>query len=120
MQNWRIKKMKDREMEANIKACSKFLRVYRNGDYMQEMSCLFCKISSSFHLSAQDSSEGARKCNFCLWKIIEGEVCEDFSRREFSLMVVSVKHQESWRNLRIPMLRRWKKILKIELARREL
>jgi len=114
MQNWRIKRMKYGEIEANIKACSKFLCVYRKSDYMQEMACLFCKISTSFHLSAQDSPEGARKCNFCLWKIIEGEVCEDFSIREFNLMVASVKHKESWRKLRIPMLRRWKKILQQE------
>lgn len=118
MQNWKIKRMGDGEIKANINACNKFLRVYGGGNYMQETNCLFCEISTSFHLSAQDCPERARKCHFCLWKIIEGESCEYFSRREFGGMVVSVKHKASWQKFRILMLRRWKKILKIELARR--
>lgn len=117
MQNWRIKRMSDKELGASIKACNKFLHVYKKGDCFGSHLCLFCDVSLKFHHKHALSLplDRAKKCDFCLWKIIEAETCEDFSKREFDDLVAGVKGTERWFKLRLPMLRRWKKILKAEL-----
>lgn len=108
MQNWKIKRMKHEEVESNIKICNKFLHIYKKGKYIKEFYCLFCKIIWKFHPKCK------YKCEYCVWEIFEGEECEDFSQRKFELQVADIKHDEKWREVRIPMLKRWKKILQAE------
>jgi len=114
MQNWRIKKMKDGEIKENIKACNKFLRVYKEGKYIKEFYCLFCDIAWKFH------PKSGSRCDYCVWEILEEEGCEDFSQRKFKVDVADAKQKKKWHEIRIPMLKRWRKILKAELLRRKL
>lgn len=114
MQNSKIKRMKDEEITKNIRACDKFLRVYKKGKCIEEFYCLFCDIAWKFHPKASS------RCEYCVWEILEEEGCEDFSQRKFEMDVADMKRKKKWREARIPMLRRWKKILKVELARRDL
>jgi len=114
MQNWKIKRMKDGEIKSNIEACHKFLGVYKKGRCMGGFNCLFCKVVENFH----PRTFRKKRCFFCLWQIIESESCEDFANREFSRAAVDAKWDKDWPRARIPMLKRWKKILKAELKRR--
>jgi len=54
-----------------------------------------------------------------LWEILEHKECFDF-KRELGITgdICIVRDEEKWQTARIPMLRRWKKILKAEMARR--
>jgi len=62
---------------------------------------------------------GRSDCKDCIWVIIERENCYDFSERlGFGFVPALHKHERRWQELRLPMLRRWKKILKAELKRR--
>lgn len=112
MQNWRIKKMSHKELEAQLKAIGSLLYYYHKGtDYAD--SCPLCKAGWKLHPKAPDA------CSVCLWGIIEGEDCEDFAKREFGVLSAgNISMKSAWHKVRIPMLRRWKKILKAELARR--
>lgn len=120
MLSWKIRIMSSDELKANIKACNRFLRVYKDGDCLGGSSCLFCDISYKFHseyINRFPVTE-AKKCNFCLWTIIERESCEDFSSRIFEDDIKNVKSTKRWHKVRIPMLSQWKKPLKAELKTR--
>ena len=105
MQNWKIKRMSALKLRKWLTATNELLR-----NYEKEIETLHCSLCD---LSISDN------CNDCLWKIIEREDCYDFAYRN-DFKNGPVRYDERWQTLRIPMLRRWKKILKIELARRDL
>lgn len=114
MQNWKIKRMSDQELKTQLRAVGSLLYYYqKDKDYAD--SCPLCKAGWKHHKKAPYT------CNFCLWGIIEGEDCEDFAKREFKVLSAGhVSMTSAWHKVRIPMLRRWKKILKAELVRRDL
>ena len=111
MQNWKIKRMSGEELSAQSKAVGSLLYYYQLGkDYPED--CPLCEVPCKYHERSHQA------CHFCLWRIIEDESCFVFSEREFGLDVTDMTCKKEWHKVRIPMLRRWKKILKIELARR--
>ena len=114
MQNWKIKRMSDEELPAQSKAVGSLLYYYlKEKDYPD--TCPLCKVGWKFHPKAPYA------CSVCLWGIIEGEDCEDFAKREFGVLSAGhISMTAGWHARRIPMLRRWKKILKLELVRRKL
>ena len=60
---------------------------------------------------------GFTDCPSCLWLIIEGKSCDRFSEELFNIPRYYISHTEKWRRVRIPMLKRWRKILKAEWKR---
>jgi len=116
MQNWKIKRMSYKELTAQLKAVLSLLYYYQKGsDYPD--NCLLCTVPEKHHERALRSGS---TCDFCLWQIIENEDCGDFADRKFNVSSAAwLTGKKKWHKVRIPMLRRWKKILKAELARRE-
>ena len=103
MQNWKIKRMSTKKLSKLLKAIGSLLYYYQKGEAYPS-DCPLC-IAIVY-------------CNQCPWRTIEGNHCTDFSLEEFGLDICCVIDKEDWHKIRIPMLRRWKKILKAEMARR--
>lgn len=99
MQNWKIKRMSIRRLHAWIVAINGLLAYYE-GKIKGDIICPLCGITS---------------CDNCLWTIIEGGDCLDVGGK---ILPGWSRESKKWRVLRIPMLKRWKKVLKAELARR--
>jgi len=101
MKNWKIKKMSYLELEAQLKGV-----------------CQLCKVSRTYH--PKTKRHGA--CKNCLWIIIEGESCSTFAEVNFSMRkmnyVRALTGLKKWHKLRIPMLRRWAKIIQAEMDSR--
>lgn len=112
MQNWKIKKMSYQELIGQSKAVDSMLYYYQRGKDFPRV-CPLCKVTKMYHRGAKSP------CNWCLWKIIEEEDCNDFAYREFKAgsagLLTGLK---KWHKKRIPMLRRWKKILQGEMDSR--
>jgi len=108
MQTWRIKRMSYQELRAQLKAVGSLLYYYQKGkDYPD--SCPLCKVGWKYHKRAKYA------CNSCIWGIMQGEDCEDFAKREFKVLSAGyISMTDAWHKVRIPMLRRWKKILQAE------
>ena len=103
MQNWKIKRMGEKRIGRWICSVNLLLSRYRKEeDFTYCPLCTFCS------------------CDNCLWKIFENKDCADF-KKELGLQgdFLGIRNEEKWRSARIPMLRRWKKILKAELKRRK-
>ncbi|MCK5614819.1 hypothetical protein KAR91_73840 [Candidatus Pacearchaeota archaeon] len=114
MQNYKIKKMSDKELKEQLKAVGSLLYYYQKGKDFPD-DCPLCDVAGEYHPRC------SRTCDYCLWEIIEDEDCSDFSYRKFKkISAAYLTDTKKWHTARIPMLRRWKKILKIELARRNL
>ena len=98
MQNWKIKRMSKKRINAWLYATGILLNHYRGN--MPIDSCPLCNINL---------------CRHCLWRIIEGKTCFKF-KAELGLHqdMDIVRDEEEWHKARIPMLRRWKKILQAE------
>lgn len=112
MQNWKIKRMSGKELKAQSKAVGSLLHYYQKGsDYPDD--CPLCTIATQYN----EKDMGG--CSQCLWRIIEKDQCCDFADREFGEDVTDMTRKKEWHKIRIPMLRRWKKILKVELNRRK-
>ena len=112
MQNWKIKRMSNKELLAQLKVVGSLLYYYQKGrDYIND--CPLCEVATKYHQRA------VATCYHCLWRIIEGDSCMNFSEEEFGSEVTDMTDKEDWHKVRIPMLRQWKKILKTELARRD-
>jgi len=100
--------MSYKELEAQLKAVGSLLYYYQKGTDYQD-TCPLCKVGWKHHKKATTT------CEYCLWGIIEGEDCEDFAKREFNVKSAgNVSMKNAWHKVRIPMLRRWKKILQAE------
>lgn len=112
MQNWKIKRMSYKELKAQLKATGRLLYYYQRGENYKH-DCPLCEVAEEYH------PRSSTACDYCPWKIIEGEDCCKFSWREFGKNAAYLTGTKRWHKARIPMLRRWKKILKIELARRD-
>ncbi len=111
MQNFKIKETSYQELIGQSKAVGSLLYYYQHGSDFSDI-CPLCKVTKEYHPRALNC------CEFCLWKIIEDEDCYSFSDREFNIRASYLTHQKKWHKVRIPMLRRWEKILKAEMATR--
>jgi len=106
MQNWKIKRMPKRKIGKWLKAINILLRRYEHRINLYG-DCPLCDVEDTKCIKADN----------CLWQIIEGIHCYYYARgRGFHS---GLTRKKAWIKLRIPMLRRWKKILKAELARRK-
>ncbi len=109
MNKWKLKKMSYEELGAQLKAVRSLLYYYQHGRDFPG-TCKLCKNSRTYH-SRADSM-----CENCLWIIMEGETCTEFSMRNFGRepYVRQLTGRPIWHKLRIPMLRRWAKIIQAE------
>ena len=106
MQNWKIKRMSYKRLGEWLEAIKFMLSHYEKN--RQFISCPFCDI-------AERRSGEMHSCKRCLWGIIENKSCVDFKYElGYKTFIVNVRGRKRWRELRIPMLRRWKKILQAE------
>jgi len=106
MQNYKIKRMSNRRINAWLYAVDILLNHYKKN--MPIGPCPLCDIPFNF------------SCKNCLWGILENKECFDFKRElGFTGDIFIARDKKKWQSVRIPMLRRWKRILKVELARRE-
>ncbi len=115
MQNWKLKKMSYQELISQLKAVRSILYYYLRGrDFLGK--CKLCKVSREYH--PREANKSA--CDNCLWLIIEGETCAEFAISKFGNLnyVRLLTGQDRWPVLRIPMLRRWAKIIQAEMDNR--
>jgi len=104
MQTYKIKRMSYKRINEWIKEIDHLLYYYKRK--MTLDVCGLCLITNY-------------KCNVCLWKIIENSHCSDFKRAlGLTLNIIYARNKKKWHDIRIPMLRRWKKILQVEKDRR--
>ena len=98
MQNWKIKRMSEKRINEWLKGINFLLGHYVK--HTDAIACPFCDLAN---------------CLNCLWHIFEGKNCFDFEN-ELGLEgdMVRVRTYKKWHIARIPMLRRWKKILQAE------
>jgi len=113
MQNWKLKKMSYQELIGQLKAVDSLLYWYQRGKDFPSV-CQLCKVSRTYHKKICNT------CVNCLWKIIEGESCAEFAIRKIDKMayVPAYTGKPVWHKLRIPMLRRWRKIIQAEMDSR--
>ena len=113
MQNWKIKKMSYQELIGHQKAISSMLYYYQRGEDFPTV-CQLCKVSRTYHRKVSNA------CVNCLWKIIEGESCAQFAIRKIDRIayVPALTDKSAWHKLRIPMLRRWAKVIQAEMDNR--
>lgn len=108
MKNWKIKRMSTKRINQWLSAIGKLLKHYEGK--VRVNRCPFCDVTSW--------------CDSCPWKIIEGMRCEDFAQELYgasgdaSNCRNGLKRYKRWRVARLGQLRNWKKIFKLELARR--
>ena len=110
MQAYKIKKMSVKRINQWLSAIGKLLKHYEGkvGVY----TCPLCDVPTRVG------------CDYCLWKIIEGNHCEDFARELYGDDADPGELRENlrfkrWKIVRLGQLKNWKKILKLELARRD-
>jgi len=98
MQNWKIKRMSGKRINLHLSAIAVLAKHYKEGTDL--LYCPFC---------------AELGCADCLWEIIEGKQCFDF-RRELGIKgeMIIIRNYKEWQEARIPMLKRWKKILQAE------
>ena len=115
MQNWKIKRMSVKRINLWLSAIGKLIKHYEGKVRINH--CPLC------HVSRRSHSPGDC-CWLCLWEIIEGVDCEDFAKELYGVRRASVYRSnlrfKKWRIIRLGQLRNWKKIFKVELARRDL
>ena len=98
MQNYKIKRMSYKRINEWLQAITMLTKIYKQGEKV--LYCPFCVLVG---------------CSNCLWKIFEGKQCFDF-QRELGIdgEITEIRNHKKWQTARIPMLRRWKKILQAE------
>lgn len=114
MKNWKIKKMSYQQLIDQNKAVGSLLYYYRKGtSYPDE--CPLCEVAKKYL-----QSHSTADCWNCLWAIMENMTCGDFVNEEIGINygIVSATNLQEWHELRIPMLRRWRKRLKAEMNSR--
>lgn len=98
MQNWKIKRMSHKRLGEFLKGIATLIENYEKKTRVK--NCPFCVIVG---------------CSECLWEIIEGEDCFWFKYKLGIKQDITIaRNSKKWREARIPMLRRWKKILQAE------
>lgn len=104
-----LKKMSYEELGAQLKAVRSLLYWYQRGKNFPG-PCQLCRVSRTYHLKAKST------CTYCLWRIIEGQNCSEFAASKFGNTNFVRVHtgQDRWHVLRIPMLRRWERIIQAE------
>lgn len=115
MQKAKLKKMSYQELISQLKAVRSILYYYQRGrDYPG--TCKLCRVSRDYHPRTSNTSA----CPNCLWEIIESENCTAFGKRHFSsyYYVRTLTPLPAWHKLRIPMLRRWAKVILTEMDTR--
>jgi len=108
MKNWKIKKMSYQELSGQIRAIGSLLYYYQQGrSYPNE--CPLCVVAKKYH-------PRTTTCSCCLWAIIENMTCGDFVDENIGWGVgtVTSTNLSEWHQLRIPMLRRWRRIIQAE------
>lgn len=115
MQNWKIRRMSVMRINQWLSAIGKLLKHYEGK--VRIYSCPLCYVPKK-------GGYGTDKCWLCLWEIIEGKECKDLAKELYGSYYVSRCRSnlrfKKWRIIRLGQLRNWKKILKIELARRNI
>lgn len=111
----KFKKISCTELNLQIETVDELLSCYKRGDAPTTSAFETCPLC--FITELYGKYGGHMDCNICLWEILEEETCDDYSGRLFNTPSSYVSHTKKWRKVRIPMLRRWKKILKTESRR---
>lgn len=111
MKKSKLKKMSYKELGAQLKAVRSLLYYYQRGKNFPGI-CKLCRVSREYHPRTSNTSA----CPNCLWLIIEGLSCAEFAINKFGNIDYVRAHtgQNRWHVLRIPMLRRWGRIIQAE------
>ncbi len=106
---WKLKKMSYEELGDQLKAVRSLLYYYQRGRSYRQDDCPLCEVTKYYH-------RRANTCDDCLWVIIENMNCGDFVDENIGINygIVSVTNLPEWYKLRIPMLRRWERIIQAE------
>jgi len=111
MQTWKIKRMSTRRINQWLSAIGKLLKHYEGK--VRVKGCPLC-----------DMVDVGMGCLPCLWEVIEGIHCKAFAQKLYGKNADAgncrngLKRYKRWRVARIGQLKNWKKIFKLELARR--
>lgn len=110
MQNWKIRKMSVKRINQWLSAIGKLIKHYEGKVRIKD--CPLCMVFNG------------KGCEPCLWRIIEGEFCWKLKNRLYGLDHCVGHYRKDlrfkkWRIIRLGQLRNWKKIFKLELARRD-
>ena len=108
MNKWKLKKMSYEELGAQLKAVRSLLYYYSRGK-SYPADCPLCEVAKCYH-------RRGNTCDACLWGIIENMFCGEFVDENIGINygIVSATNLPEWYKLRIPMLRRWTKIIQAE------
>lgn len=109
MNKWKLKKMSYEELGDQLKAVRSLLYYYQKGRSYRQDDCPLCEVTKYYH-------RRANTCMDCLWAIIENKTCNDFVDEEVGINygIKNATHLPKWHELRIPMLRRWGRIIQAE------
>ena len=110
MKNWKIKRMPEYRIYEWLRAIKQLMNHYLKKEGIRyHDSCPFCRIPPN-------------ECDGCLWQIIEGKDCSEFSDELYpnssTVDMRTYPQYKKWWDIRLIQLKNWKKILKAELARR--
>lgn len=113
MKNWKLKKMSYQELIGQLQAVRSILYYYQRGKDFPGI-CQLCKVSRTYHPRKLGNDT---VCMNCLWMIVEGETCTDFGLKKYGQVqyVPCLTDTDRWHTYRIPMLRRWAKIIQAEM-----
>lgn len=108
MKKWKLKKMSYEELGAQLKAVRSLLYYYGQGRSYRD-DCPLCRVNKYYH-------RRANTCRACLWAILENMTCCDFVDENIGINygTMNATHLSEWHELRIPMLRRWGRIIQAE------
>ncbi len=110
MQNWKIKRMSVKRINQWLSAIGKLIKYYEGKVRID--GCPLCKVPQQ--------AKKTTRCDRCLWEIFESTTCICFQKKnKIWGDMPQVRDSKRWQTLRIPMLKNWKKIFKLELARRD-
>ena len=109
MNKWKLKKMSYEELGAQLKAVRSLLYYYGKGRSYRQDDCPLCEVTKYYH-------RRANTCMDCLWAIIEDMTCNDFVNESIGINygVFLAINLPEWYELRIPMLRRWGRLIQAE------
>ena len=107
MQNWKIKRMSVKRINEWLPAIAELIKHYKG--ITKICGCVLCDVVVEY------------SCGNCLWRIIESKHCDDLAYELYRKDASDCRNSPrliKWRTIRLWQLRRWKKILKAEMARR--
>ncbi len=105
MQNWKLKRMSKVTKGIWLDAIDELVEQYKE-DRRWLFNCPFCKI-------ARDINIAVKTCTDCIWVILEDMECSDYAIASGfrDILIPGNLNYDNWKNLRLRMLRKWKKIL---------